>query len=135
MKKTIIGISLFVLLILGACSADTSTDTAANFTPPEEITENNTKLFSDNGVNGITYSKLLKGTIEESQEAVILTDESCVEDSNGITHCFNNIRLENGEEIRVNSLHVMQKVPCLSPEEKVNIAPSENGYVKITRNL
>lgn len=128
-------VSLSIILVLGACSDETPAETTSLFDPPEEITEENTDVFAVNGKNGVMYSKLLNGSLEESQQATVLTDESCQMDNNGITHCFNNIRLANGEEIRVNTLHVMNEVPCLKPEEKVNVTSHPNGYVKITRDL
>jgi hypothetical protein len=56
--------------------------------------------------------------------AVTLTDENCQPDNRGMSHCLNDLKLANGQTILVRHDHDMRVVPCLTPGEKVQVAPS-----------
>ncbi|MCU9599878.1 hypothetical protein OEV75_01325 [Caldibacillus kokeshiiformis] len=58
----------------------------------------------------------------------------CQPDIYGYYHCWNNIRLSNGETIRGLTIHNMDVgVPCLSPDSKVVVTPYKDGYFLLKR--
>jgi hypothetical protein len=68
---------------------------------------------------------MLHAGLEEGQlpgefvEATVLTDEDCMPDAQGISHCRNEVLLPDGQTVVLRHPHNMQLVPCLAPEEKV----------------
>ena len=58
------------------------------------------------------------------QAGVVLSDDQCQPDTNGISHCVNKIRLASGETITVRHPHDMAKVACLGPGEHVAVRMS-----------
>lgn len=64
---------------------------------------------------GLEKGKLPHGTVE----ATVLTDENCAPDRRGISHCRNRLRLAGGGTVILRHPHDMNKVPCLTPGEKV----------------
>ena len=59
----------------------------------------------------------------EATSAVVLTDSNCTPDGQGISHCFNALRLANGHVIMVRHDHDMHMVPCLVPGESIRLLP------------
>lgn len=55
----------------------------------------------------------------EPVTAVILTDENCEPDAEGISHCRNEAQLPSGEKVVLRHLHDMMQVECLAPGEEV----------------
>jgi hypothetical protein len=51
--------------------------------------------------------------------AVVLTDEECEPDAQGISHCRNEVQLPSGETVVLRHLHDMMRVECLAPGEEV----------------
>jgi hypothetical protein len=59
----------------------------------------------------------------QTTTAVVLTDSNCTPDGQGISHCFNTVRLPNGQVITVRHDHNMRVVPCLAPGESIRLVP------------
>jgi hypothetical protein len=51
--------------------------------------------------------------------ATVLTDEDCAPDSQGISHCRNEVQLASGQIVVLRHPHNMQVVPCLAPGEEI----------------
>lgn len=67
-------------------------------------------------------AKLESGDLSDQPiNATVLTDEQCAPDSQGISHCLNALRLDNGEILTVRHNHRMHDVPCLQPGEMVRV--------------
>ncbi len=63
---------------------------------------------------------LEKGTLPDGPVvATVLTDENCMPDQRGISHCRNRVRLASGGTVVLRHPHDMHQVPCLAPGEKV----------------
>jgi hypothetical protein len=70
------------------------------------------------------HARLVSGTMPHGRvTATVLTDEQCAPDSQGISHCLNRLRLEDGSEIAVRHPHDMGRVACLAPGETVQLLP------------
>lgn len=66
-----------------------------------------------------------RGRLPDGQSrGIVVTDENCEPDAEGISHCLNQIRLADGESIRVRHSHDMSEVPCLAPGEQVEVQPA-----------
>lgn len=73
-----------------------------------------------NGKDGILVVHLLQGPLPSHRvQGLVLTDTSCTPDAYGISHCHNEIRLDDGTTILVQHDHNMQVYPCLKPGEPV----------------
>jgi hypothetical protein len=55
----------------------------------------------------------------EPVTAVVVTDEECEPDAQGISHCRNEVQLPSGEMVVLRHLHDMMQVECLAPGEEV----------------
>jgi hypothetical protein len=64
---------------------------------------------------GLEEGKLPDGPVV----GTVLTDEDCMPDQQGISHCRNVVRLSGGKTIVLRHPHEMHQVPCLAPGEKV----------------
>lgn len=101
---------------------------------PQEITQDNTKIFAKNGINDIFAIQMVEGVINEPLKGTVLTDEVCEPDIYGYYHCWNNIELSNGEIIRGLTIHDMNGgVPCLSPDSEAVVTPYKDGYFLLKR--
>ncbi len=56
--------------------------------------------------------------------ATVLSDEDCQPDADGVSHCRNRLRLPGGRELTVRHPHRMADVPCMTPGERVRVAPA-----------
>ena len=54
-------------------------------------------------------------------KAIVLTDEDCAADAQGVSHCRNKLRLPSGRTIEVRHPHRMHEVPCMTPGETVRV--------------
>lgn len=71
------------------------------------------------------HAKLVSGTMPAAAtQATVLSDEECQPDARGVSHCLNRLRLWDGSEIQLRHPHVMTKVPCLAPGERVRLVPT-----------
>ncbi|MEK0289629.1 hypothetical protein P5F77_03975 [Caldifermentibacillus hisashii] len=101
---------------------------------PQEITQDNTKIFAKNGINDVFAIQMVEGVINVPLKGTVLTDEVCEPDIYGYYHCWNNIELSNGEIIRGLTIHDMNGgVPCLSPDSEVVVTPYKDGYFLLKR--
>jgi hypothetical protein len=66
-------------------------------------------------------TRLVSGRLPSAQIATVRTDEDCAPDEAGISHCLNKLELADGSHIVVRHSHDMNRIPCLSPGEQVNI--------------
>ena len=55
--------------------------------------------------------------------AVVLTDTNCTPDGQGVSHCYNTMKLPDGKVITVRHDHNMHMVPCLAPGESIRLVP------------
>lgn len=63
---------------------------------------------------------LEKGTLPSGPVvATVLTDENCMPDRQGISHCINRVRIPGEGIVVLRHPHDMNQVPCLAPGEKV----------------
>ena len=68
-------------------------------------------------------AQLLDGRVPAGRNvAVLLTNEDCAPDAQGISHCTNALRLPNGSIFTVRHPHNMSAVPCLAPGERVLVS-------------
>ena len=51
--------------------------------------------------------------------ATVLSDENCAPDAQGVSHCTNRLRMEDGSHLTVTHPHRMATVPCLAPGERI----------------
>lgn len=81
-------------------------------------------LICRNGKDGIDVVVLKSGKmLQHPTTAVVQTDTDCAADVYGDSHCTNQLRLANGQEIVVRHDHNMQIYPCLTPGEVVEVKP------------
>ena len=74
------------------------------------------------------HVKLVSGTEAfHDQAGVVLTDDQCAPDGNGVSHCLNKIRLASGQILTVRHPHDMSQVACLAPGEHVAVRMSAEG--------
>jgi hypothetical protein len=74
---------------------------------------------------GPMYSSYLDGTMPaRPMMATVLSDANCEPDAQGVSHCLNSLRLDDGDEVTVRHNHKMTEVPCLSPGERVFVEPA-----------
>jgi hypothetical protein len=52
--------------------------------------------------------------------ATVLSDSNCAPDTNGISHCLNQLKI-GGTVVTVQHHHAMAKVPCLAPGETIQL--------------
>ncbi|SEH16220.1 hypothetical protein [Thermoleophilum album] len=57
-------------------------------------------------------------------EATVVTDTDCAPDAAGVSHCLNELRLPGGRRLTVRHAHKMSEVACLTPGERVTVAPA-----------
>ncbi len=80
--------------------------------------------WQDNGRDGqylLEYSAGQLPARGSSVEGVVLSDESCAPDEEGVNHCVNTIRLADNSELVLINNHVMSINRCLKPGEIVSL--------------
>jgi hypothetical protein len=55
---------------------------------------------------------------------VVMSDTECTPDASMISHCRNEIRLQDGSTIVLRHPHDMRYIPCLAPGERVDLVPN-----------
>lgn len=69
----------------------------------------------------VLTAELVSGSLPaDARQATVLSDENCVPDVSGISHCLNELQI-GAQQITVRHNHNMHIVPCLTPGESVNI--------------
>jgi hypothetical protein len=72
---------------------------------------------------GYLMTSLRAGQIpEDAATATVLTDTNCEPDSDGVSHCLNDLQIGN-VIVTVQHHHQMHSVSCLSPGETVTLMP------------
>lgn len=70
---------------------------------------------------GPIMTTLVEGTLPATLgQATVQTDENCMPDQAGVSHCLNRLEL-GGQQIVVQHHHKMSTTPCLTPGEVVNL--------------
>lgn len=106
----------------GGGSSPTSTQEASGVAAE---TETKTILVFAHEPSPSTSPTHLRAGLEKGRfrggraEATVLTDEDCMPDQQGISHCRNVVRLADGRILVLRHPHDMDKVPCLEPGETV----------------
>jgi len=77
-----------------------------------------------NGKDGRYFVPVVNGSISKPTTGKVTTDANCMPDAQGLSHCFNNIRLSSGELITVQNTHKMSIHRCLRPGEYVKVQPN-----------
>ncbi|WP_319520316.1 hypothetical protein [uncultured Martelella sp.] len=88
----------------------------------------------ENGQNGRYLLQMLEGEVpagETAMTGVILSDTDCAPDADGINHCKNEIRLENGSVIKGTNNHRMSVNRCLKPGETVTVSPLNDEWAVV----
>lgn len=76
----------------------------------------------ENGKDGIDGGVLKSGIAPPRPVTpVVETDENCVPDADGISHCTNALWLPDGSTLTLGHDHDMQTYPCLRPDEVVRL--------------
>lgn len=88
--------------------------------PRTVLVANEPELGTNDGSLTVGYERGTKPPSSET-DAVVVTDENCTPDAEGVSHCRNEIRMANGKTVRVQHDHRMHEVPCLVPGEKVRL--------------
>lgn len=78
------------------------------------------KLGLDEGMLTVGYERGSRPPATGTR-GVVVTDENCAPDADGVSHCRNDIRMANGKTVRVQHDHRMHEVPCLVPGERVRL--------------
>jgi hypothetical protein len=61
------------------------------------------------------------GTVSAGiHRATVLTDTDCAADSDGISHCLNDLQIGR-KQIAIRHHHRMMEEPCFSPTEELNV--------------
>jgi len=126
--RSLIAVLAFAALAVGlaACGGgetSSSASTAGAHAVPGEVER--TVIVYDNVPAPSPSQVILHAGLEEGQlpaepvTAVILTDEECEPDSQGISHCRNEAQLPSGETVVLRHSHDMMQVECLAPGEEV----------------
>ncbi|HEC24731.1 MAG TPA: hypothetical protein ENI54_01745 [bacterium] len=77
-----------------------------------------------NGKAGRYFVPIVQGKILSPASGIVRTDSNCRPDSQGLSHCYNEIELLSGKIITVQNTHKMSKFPCLYPGEHVSVRPN-----------
>ena len=112
------------VLVGGRASQAPSVDPHGTALPAERTVALSTAMPAPSGFDGL-HAKLVSGTMPAAAvSATVLTDEQCQPDAQGISHCLNRMRLDDGSELEVRHPHDMGKVSCLAPGEHVRLMPA-----------
>lgn len=122
-----LGAAIFVVALVG-CGGGSPTSSSSSATTAEKSTAANemrTVLVFDH-VSAPSpsatdlHAGLEKGKLPAGRVVgTVLTDEDCMPDQQGISHCRNVVRLAGGGTVVLRHPHEMHLVPCLAPGEKV----------------
>jgi len=71
------------------------------------------------------HAQLSKGRMPAAKTyGTVVTDSECTPGFDGVSRCRNEIRLSDGRTLVLRHPHDMANVPCLSPGERVLVAPA-----------
>jgi hypothetical protein len=128
LRMRLIATCAAIVLVVGlaACgggqSSPSSSSTGAHATPGDVertvIVYNHVPTPSPSQVTlhaGLEEGQLPAGPVM----AVVLTDEECEPDAQGVSHCRNEVQLPSGKTVVLRHPHDMMQVECLAPGEEV----------------
>ncbi len=84
-----------------------------------------------NGKNGRYFTPIVRGKISSPISGIVRTDSNCTPDSQGLSHCFNRIKLMSGQTITIQNTHKMSNFRCLHPGERVRVRPDGSSWAII----
>lgn len=69
---------------------------------------------------GTLSGSLISGTVPlQPMMATVMSDTNCTPDAMGVSHCENQLRMNDGTMLTVQHNHRMMDTPCLSPGEHI----------------
>jgi hypothetical protein len=77
-----------------------------------------------NGRDGRYFVPIVQGKLSSATIGVVKTDSNCMPDSQGLSHCYNQIKLLSGATITIQNTHKMSNFRCLRPGERVAVRPN-----------
>jgi hypothetical protein len=123
----LIGFAVVVAAIVVVTSRNASPNVPATAVPHYQATTLRTVVLTAGAEvsrgQGAVLAQLVDGTIPAGIDRLtVLTDENCVPDGDGVSHCLNRVRFvgPRGEgEATLQHHHRMAEEPCLAPGEIV----------------
>ncbi len=134
MKKTSNAYSASAIAALGLAAALLAVPAAFSAEQPAIPAGEAISTWVENGQNGRYLLQLLKGGVPAGETAItgtILSDTDCAADADGINHCKNEIRLEDGSMLKGVNNHRMSVNRCLKPGETVTVSPLADGWAVV----
>lgn len=80
--------------------------------------------WSENGAGGRHLLQLAETDVLPaawSAFGIVLSDTNCAPDSEGFSHCHNDIELASGNRLTVIDTHDMRRNPCLEPGQRLSL--------------
>ncbi len=77
-----------------------------------------------NGKGGRYFLPIVQGRLTGRTIGIVKTDTNCRADSQGLSHCYNKIKLLSGATITIQNTHKMSNFRCLRPGERVAVRPN-----------
>ncbi len=89
-----------------------------------------------NGEAGRYFVPIVRGSkLLDPATGIVRTDSNCKPDSQGLSHCYNEIELQSGKIITIQNTHKMSNFHCLYPGEHVNVQPDgSSSWVIVQTN-
>ncbi|MBB4120595.1 hypothetical protein [Martelella radicis] len=119
---------------LGLVSVLLAAPAAISAEQPEIPAGETISTWVENGQDGRYLLQLLEGAVPEGKAAIagtILSDTDCAPDADGINHCKNEIRLEDGSALKGINNHRMSVNRCLKPGETVTVTPLNDEWAVV----
>lgn len=75
------------------------------------------------GSEGSLVASLVGGVIPaQPVVATVVSDTNCAPDADGVSHCYNQLRMPDATVLEVQHHHRMADTPCLAPGEQVLVS-------------
>ena len=115
------GLAAAALLVAGVIAFSSQSGTAAVANDSIRTVTLTTSSDAMSSADHLT-AVLLDGRMPRgSVQATVATDTNCDADAAGISHCFNDVTLQDGSVLHLRHDHPMMSVRCLTPGEKVTV--------------
>lgn len=121
---------MVTVMVLGTPMSETVSEPVADPTPvphfsmetvPVQITEDAVESTHQDPV----YVQLENGVIpDDVTHLTVLTDEDCIPDDQGVSHCLNRVEFQTGDGMQQAALrhhHNMAIAPCLTPGQVLEL--------------
>ena len=122
-----VGLVALAAAWVGTHRAEQAVTTEHQVTVPEDLrTVAVSKTMPAPSVTARHLSAMLEaGTMPTSKTmAEVRSDTECTPDAQMISHCRNEVRLDDGSAIVLRHPHDMRHVPCLAPGEQILVVPT-----------